>query len=79
MITLKAIHKDGSEQVFEVKNFGHRAMQNRIDAVDCDREPFSIYLNDDSVAVVYAMNSAGSTIGKYFYFDSAVNRADYTS
>lgn len=76
MITLKAIHKDGSEQVFEVKNFGHRAKQNRIDAVDCDREPFSIYLNDDSVVVVYAMNSAGSTVGKYFYTDLASNSAD---
>lgn len=79
MITLKSIYKDGSERVFEVKNFGYRATQNRIDAVDCDCEPLTIYLNDDSVAAVYAMNSAGSTVGKYFYFDSAANRADYTA
>lgn len=78
MITLKAIHKDGSEQVFEVKSFGHRATQNRIDAVDCDREPFSIYLNDDSVAVVYAMNSRGATIGKYSLIES-VGLRDYIS
>lgn len=78
MITLKAIHKDGSEQVFEVKNFGHRATQNRIDAVDCDCQPFSIYLDDDSVAVVYAMNSRGATIGKYFLNES-VGLRDYIS
>ena len=76
MMTLKAIHKDGSEQVFEVKNFGHRAMQNRIDAVDCDREPFSIYLNDESVIAVYAMNSRGATIGKYSFTD-IVGTQDY--
>lgn len=78
MITLKAIHKDGSEQVFEVKNFGYRAMHNRIDAVDCDCQPFSIYLNDDSVAIVYAMNSRGATIGKYSLIES-VGLRDYIS
>lgn len=78
MITLKAIHKDGSEQIFEAKSFGYRATQNRIDAVDCECQPFSIYLNDDSVFVVYAMNSRGATIGKYSFIES-VGLRDYIS
>ena len=78
MITLKSIYKDGSEQVFEVKNFSYRATQNRIDAVDCDCEPLTIYLNDDSVAIVYAMNSRGATIGKYSLIES-VGLRDYLS
>lgn len=63
MMTLKAIYKDGSEQVFEVNKFGYNAKSNRIDAVD-EVGPFTVYL-DELISVVYAMNSRGSTIGQY--------------
>jgi hypothetical protein len=65
MITLKSLTKDGGEQVFEVKSFTYNQLQNRIDAVDCDGDVFVIYVNDDPISFVYAMNSSGSTVGKY--------------
>lgn len=76
MITLKAIHKDGSEQVFEVHKLEYNAKSNRIDAVD-DAGPFTVYL-DELISVVYAMNSRGATIGKYSLLESAGLR-DYSS
>lgn len=76
MITLKAIHKDGSEQLFEVNKLGYNAKGNRIDAVD-ETGPFTIYL-DEHTSVVYAMNSRGATIGKYSALDYSGLR-DYAS
>ncbi|CAJ42222.1 hypothetical protein rtp18 [Escherichia phage Rtp] len=71
IITLKAIHKDGSEQVFEVHKFGYNVKSNRIDAVD-DAGPFTICMGE-LISVVYAMNSRGSTVGRYF--NTGIDRA----
>ena len=65
MITLKAIHTDGAEVVFEVKTFGYSPRNEKISYRAAENETGEIPLNRD-VLVVYAMNSAGSTIGKYY-------------
>ena len=65
MITLKAFHVDGSEAVFEVKTFGYSPRNEKISYSAAENEVGEIPLNRD-VLVVYAMNSAGSTIGKYY-------------
>lgn len=65
MITLKAIHTDGAEAVFEVKTFGYNPRNEKISYRAAENDTGEIPLNRD-VLVVYAMNSAGSTIGKYY-------------
>lgn len=65
MITLKALYADGSEAVFEVKNYGYDARNKKINFHVADGDVGAIPLNGD-VVVAYAMNSAGSTIGKYY-------------
>ena len=72
MITLKAIHADGSEAVFEVKTYGYGACNGKISYRVADGDVGEIPLNGD-VIVVYAMNSAGSTIGKYY--NTSIERA----
>lgn len=64
MITLKATYNDGSEQIFEVKRFGYVPSSRLIDFVDCDGP--GQFLIEDRVTCVYAMNSAGSTVGRYY-------------
>lgn len=68
MFTLKAMRSDGSESLYEVKSFSYHAKSNKIDAVDSDG-PFTLHLKEAGDAlvysVVYAMNSSGSTVGKY--------------
>lgn len=68
MFTLKAIRNDGSEYLYEVKSFSYHAKGNKIDAVDSNG-PFTLHLKEAGYAlvysVVYAMNSSGSTVGKY--------------
>ena len=64
MITLKATYEDGSEQILEVKRFGYVHGSRMIDFVDCDG-PGQFYI-EDRVICVYAMNSAGSTVGTYY-------------
>ena len=65
MITLKAIHADGAEAVFEVKIFEYSPRNEKISYRTAENDTGEIPLNRD-VLVVYAMNSAGSTIGKYY-------------
>lgn len=62
-MTLKAVYKDGSEQIIEVKRVGYVHGSRTVDFVDCDG-PGQL-LMDDRVLTVYVMNSAGSTVGKY--------------
>lgn len=76
MITLKVIYTDGSEAIHEAKSFSYKAAGDVIDARDADGE-YSIYL-DKGIHVVYAMNSAGNTVGKYSSSDSCGLR-DYMS
>lgn len=68
MFTLKAMRNDGSESLYEVKSFSYHAKGNKIDAVDSDG-PFTLHLKEEGdvlvYSVVYAMNSSGSTVGKY--------------
>lgn len=65
MITLKVIYTGGSEQVFEVKHYGYDALGKKINFHVADGDVGEIPLNGD-VVVAYAMNSAGSTVGKYY-------------
>lgn len=68
MMTLKAVYKDGSEQIIEVKRVGYAQGSQQIDFVDCDG-PGQFFM-DNRVLSVYVMNSAGSTVGKYSISDS---------
>lgn len=64
-MTLKAVYKCGSEAVFEVKNYVYSAPNDKISYHVADGGAGDIPISGD-VVVVYAMNSAGSTIGKYY-------------
>lgn len=63
MMTLKAVYKDGSEQIIEVKRVGYVHEARLLDFVDCDG-PGQFFM-EDRVLSVYVMNSAGSTVGIY--------------
>ena len=65
MITLKVLYTGGSEQVFEVQRYGYDARGKKIDFKIADGDVGEIPISGD-VIVAYAMNSAGSTVGKYY-------------
>lgn len=77
-MTLKAVYKGGSEAVFEVKNYGYSAPNDKISYHVADGDAGDIPISGD-VVVVYAMNSAGSTIGKYYNHSIERAKAEQTS
>ena len=66
MITLKVLYIGGSEQVFEVKRYGYDARNKKINFHIADGDAGEIPLSGSDIVVAYAMNSAGSTVGKYY-------------
>ena len=65
MLTLKTIHSNGDEAVYEATSFKHCAKRNVVDFVNSSGELCPIRITPQDV--VYAMNSSGSTVGRYTY------------
>ncbi len=63
MLTLKVIHSNGDEEVYEAKKARHAANRNFIEFVDSEGHKRTVDLGRGVSA--YLMNSAGSTVGCY--------------
>lgn len=68
MLTIKVAYPN-SERVFEAKSFIYFGSENRLDGTDSEGGSFSIHIKPTEAAVVYVMNSSGSTVGKYHYLE----------
>lgn len=64
-VILKAFTRKGGVSVFEVKQFTYNESERRIDAVHCDGNSFTLYVNADPISLVQAVNAAGAVIGEY--------------